>query len=179
MGIESEAFETVHGLLAAESSTALNRVFNDFVTPRGADFWTAVMLCRGSKIDPSLPSEFGAPPVLWQKHYRENSYALDDPATLRVMRSHDAFFLSDIEYERNLAARARTIVGERTDWGLGHGLVAPVRLCDGTVWALCCWGAVMERVPNFPIALGLVGQVFTARAAALASASRAPPGTME
>lgn len=169
MRLENAVSETASKILAADTSAALNRVFDDFVTPFGAEFWAAVMLSRGTQIDPALPREFGAPPTLWQKHYREQSYALDDPATLRVMKTHSGFFLSDLAYARDLSARGRTIVGERADWGLGYGVVSPVRLSDGSVWALGCWSARIERAPDLPMALALAGQIYIARAVALAS----------
>lgn len=164
--LEVDTFDTIRQLLGASERDDLDRVFGSFTKGIGGEFWTAVQISDGAGILPALPKEIGRPPVAWQARFREQRYAHDDLAVLDVMRARPPFFLDELDGDPRLSDRGRMIMGERTEHGLGCGVVCSFPLSDGSTWALCCWGSAMERAPDVKIAVGMAGQVYTARSAA-------------
>jgi hypothetical protein len=118
-----------------ETVAELNHAFGSMVGRWGFEHFVAIQVSsRQQDLRAPLSRSFGNPPMDWLYRYQEAGHAHRDAGIKRIMSSTEPYWWREVENER-LEPEERIVFEEAREFGLGHGLVVPVRQPDGSVWS--------------------------------------------
>jgi LuxR family transcriptional regulator, quorum-sensing system regulator CciR len=148
---------------ACDSVADLNHAFGSMAESWGFEHFVAIQVsARQQDLRAPLARSFGSPPEQWLHRYQEAGHVHRDAGIKRIMSSVDPYWWRDLENSR-LESDERLVMEEAREFGLGHGLVVPVRQPDGSVWSCLMAAEHVEESDDLKLAAVVAANYYVGR----------------
>jgi len=134
-----EVLDTVVEAENASSLQELNAIFQPALRKVGFSLFAGLEVAS-PKAQFAVDIKFGAGFETWWAHYLQMKYAQDDVLIKECIRTHDAFFWSDVLARGHLSPKEKLIVAHAQTYELLEGFIAPLHKADGSIFAVLLAG---------------------------------------